>query len=270
MSIILPPFNRVIRADAYEALRSLPSDFIPVGIADPPYGTKLRGVDWDRTPEYGSWITEAYRVLAPGGTFYVFGKPEIIARYWNDFPEPKRLLVWHYRNKTLPSLHFWQPSWDAIVAFSKGKPRFFRDQVREKYSPNYQRLVNTVRAATPGRFGDSFSIYEDHGGSLPKDVLIGPAMAGRFGAKERADHPTQKPQWLMEKLILASSLPNEPVLDLYSGSGTTSIVAARLGRPWLAVERDARYCDLITARVAAIGGDVDTKIRFDSNGGSKS
>ena len=260
----------MIQADVYETLRSWPSDFIPVGVADPPYGTKLRGVSWDQNPEYGSWLGEAHRVLAPGGVFYVFGKPEIIVRYWNQFPDPKRLLVWHYRNRVLPNYDFWQPTWDAVVAFSKGKPLFFRDAVREPYSDTYKRLCGTVRAKSPGRFGDSFSIYEDHGGSLPKDVIIGATMAGRFGAKERVDHPTQKPAWLMEKLILSASLPNEVVLDLYAGSGTTSVAAARQNRQWLAVERDPKYCALLATRIAALGDPGDGKIRgLTSNGSSE-
>lgn len=271
MSIILPPVNQVVRADAFETLRSWPSDCITMGIADPAYGTKLRGVSWDDEPGYGAWIAEAYRVLKPGGVFYVFGKPEIIFNYWQAFPEPRRALVWHYQNKTQPRARSWQSTWDAIISFSKGAPRIHRDQIRGPYSDKYLKLIGTPRSAAAGRFGQTLSTYADRGGTLPRDVIIGKALTGRSGTKERSGRPTPKPLWLMEKLVLSASLPGEIVLDLFAGGGTTSVAAVRLGRQWIAVERELAYCDIITARIRAVsGGDVETKIRFDSSQASKS
>lgn len=264
------PLNRVLPGEVCEVLRGLPSDFVHAGVADPPYGCGLKGVDWDAQPNYGVWIEEAFRVLKPGGTIYVFGKPEIIADHWHRFPKPKDLLAWHYPNRVLPQLNWWQPTWDAVVAFSKGKPRFYRDQVRGEYSRAYANLVGKRRPPTPGRYGTEDSVYADNGGTLPRDVIIGPAMIGRHGAADRVDHPTQKPLWLMEKLILSVTRDGESILDLFSGSGTTSAAAARLGRRWLAIERDPRYCELITARVAAAGGTpADEKFRVDFDPTSK-
>ncbi len=271
MSIILPPLNQVVRGDALETLRSWPSDCITMGIADPAYGTKLRGVSWDDEPGYGAWMAEAYRVLKPGGVFYVFGKPEIIFNYWHSFPEPRRALVWHYQNKTQPRAKSWQSTWDAIISFSKGAPRVHRDQIRGAYSKKYRDLIGKPRSAARGRFGQTPSFYADRGGTLPRDVIIGKALTGRSSTKERSGHPTPKPLWLMEKLVLSASLPGETVLDLFAGGGTTSVAAACLGRQWIAVEREPAYCDIITARIAALsGGDVETKFRVDSSQASKS
>jgi DNA modification methylase len=248
--------GHIIQDDVYETLRALPSDSFAAGIADGPYGMGLKGVDWDRTPDFGPWIEEAHRVLAPGGTMFVFGKPEIVAENWNRFPKPKDLLVWHFTNKVLPKLHYWQPTWDAVVAFSKGTPRFFRDQVRDGYSERYRALLGKERSPVPGRYGNEPSVYEDNGGTLPKNVLIGPGLIGRYGAAERVGHPTQKPLWLMEKLILSATLPGDAVLDLFAGAGTTSVAAARLGRKWLAVERDHGYAEMIRTRIAKVNADV--------------
>jgi site-specific DNA-methyltransferase (adenine-specific) len=272
MSIILPPVNTVVQGDVAETLRSWPNSFASMIVADPAYGTNLKTVSWDAEPGYKvEWLAEAYRVLKPGGVCYTFGKPEIILRYLDLFPEPRRVIVWHYQNKTQPRAKAFQSTWDAVIMFSKGEPRFFRDPIRQPYTRKYRRLLNKQRSAAPGRFGKKHSFYEDRGGTLPRDVIIGKALTGRSSAKERSGHPTQKPLWLMEKLVLSASLPDEIVLDLFAGGGTTSVAAKRLGRQWIAVEREAAYCDIITVRTAAIpGGDVQTKIRVDSSQASKS
>lgn len=263
-------FNRIIEGQVYDTLRSLPSDSFATAIADGPYGMGLKGVDWDSVPDYGPWIGEAIRVLRPGGTLYTFGAPTILAKHFDRFPEPSDLLIWFITNKTQPALNWWQPAFDMIVATSKGRPRFHRDQVRQDYSETYKRLLGKPRPASPGRFGVDLSTYADNGGTLAKNVLVGPALIGRYGAAERAGHPTQKPLWLMERLILSTTLPDEPVLDLFSGAGTTSVAAARLGRKWLAVERDPRYCEMIAKRIAEIDAmPSDEKVRFDFDGGSK-
>lgn len=251
---------RIVQGDVHDTLRTLPSDSFKAGIADVPYGTKLKGVDWDQAADFGPWIEEAYRVLAPGGTIFVFGRPEIVAEHWHRFPKPKDLLAWHYPNKVLPKLDWFQPSWDAVVAFSKGKPRFFRDQVRIEYSERYKKLLNKVRPAIPSRFGNEESIFADRGGTLPKDMFLAPpdviiesALIGRRGADQRTGHPTTKPLTLMEHLILAVTQPGEPILDLYAGSGSTSVAAQGLGRPWLAIERNPVYVEMIRKRIASLG-----------------
>lgn len=261
--------DRVIQGSVYDTLRTLPSDSFAIVIADGPYGLGLKGVDWDTVPDYGSWIEEAVRVLVPGGILYVFGAPAILVEYWHRFPAPKDMLIWFITNKTFPKLNWWQPAFDMIVATSKGAPRFHRDQVRGDYSAIYKKLLGKPRPASPGRFGVEPSIYADNGGTLAKDVLVGPALIGRYGAAERVGHPTQKPLWLMEKLILSTTKPGEPVLDLFAGAGTTSVAAARLGRKWLAIERDPGYCAMIAERVAKTDNLSDVKIRVDSNAASK-
>lgn len=264
-------YNRVAHADVLEALRALPSDSFAAGVADPPYGCQLPGVDWDKTPNYDrAWIDEAYRVLKPGGTIFVFGKPEIIVEHWQNFPKPKDLLVWHYQNKVLPKLNWFQPTFDLVVAFSKGTPRFYRDQVRGEYSREYKALLGKPRSAAPGRYGAEPSVYEDRGGTLPRDVIISPALIGRYGAAERTEHPTQKPEKLIAHLIMSVTQGDEAVLDLFAGSGTASVAAARLGRKWLAIERDVIYVEMIKARIAEINAPPsDEKIRVDFDATSK-
>jgi len=254
VSMTVPPSGQLIQGDVHTTLSAWPSDFVPLAISDPAYG--MGKAAWDAVPDYGAWIEEVLRVLAPGGVAYVFGRPEIIAQHWTAFPDPKRWLTWHYTNKTVPDLNFWQPTSEAIVAFSKGKPRFFRDQVREPYSAIYEKIKGRRRAGTPGRFGARSSTYADNGGALPRDVLHCPVLAGRVGARERTEHPTQKPLPLMERLVRSATVEGELVLDLHSGSGTTSVAAHRLGRRWIAVEREPDYCRMATDRLRGAGAEV--------------
>ena len=86
-------------------------------------------------------------------------------------------------------------------------------------------------------------------GAKPRDVIEVPVICN--GMTEKTPHATQKPEALIEKLLLASSRPGQLVVDPFVGSGTTAIVAVRHGRRWLAGDADARYVGLTRERVAA-------------------
>lgn len=75
----------IVVANVDAALAHIPDSSIDLVIADPPYG--MAKAEWDMRPDYGPWIAEVMRVLAPKGTAYIFGKPEIIAAHWLSFPE---------------------------------------------------------------------------------------------------------------------------------------------------------------------------------------
>jgi hypothetical protein len=189
-----------------------------------------------------------------GGVAYIFGMPEILAEYWGCFPDPKRFMGWHHRNKPCPGARFWGRSWEGIVAFSKGTPRFYADPIREPYTAGYTRLLGKTRVATPGRFGDQQTVYTNHGGAWPRDILIGPAVAGGLGRVEGLGHPTQKPLWLLERLILSCTREGDVVADLFSGSGSTAAAAQSLNRRWIAIERDPAYIEMILKRMTSLAG----------------
>jgi site-specific DNA-methyltransferase (adenine-specific) len=87
-------------------------------------------------------------------------------------------------------------------------------------------------------------------GAKPRDVLEIPVICN--GMAEKTPHATQKPEELIERLILASSAPGQLVVDPFVGSGTTAVVAARLGRRWLAGDAAARYVGLARDRLARV------------------
>ena len=138
--------------------------------------------------------------------------------------------------------------------FWKGRSPFFdRDAVREPYSTAYERLKGKPRPKTAGRFGSAPTRYGVSSGALPRSVLIGPGLSGGIGAREGLAHPCQKPLWLPERLIKASCPPGGLVLDLFAGTATTSVAAHRQGRQWIAVEQDAKWCEVAQERLREEG-----------------
>jgi len=271
------PLNKIILGDAVKELRKLPSDSCDVIIIDPPYNIgKDFGNNSDKREldEYvgwsKSWINEAIRIMKPTGTMFIYGFSEILAHLSVVIPINKRWLIWHYTNKNVASLNFWQRSHEAIICAWKDKPIFNRDEVREPYTEGFLNgAAGKVRKGTLGRFSKEGveTIYNAHeGGALPRDVIKAPALAGGAGMVERwflcktcddvfepqklknhlkhevIKHPTQKPVELTQKLI-KSAMPkkNGIVLVPFVGSGSECVVAKELGLSYLGYELNPDY-----------------------------
>jgi len=208
--------NKIYNEDCILGMKKIKNETVDVIICDPPYNI---GKDFGNNSDKQSmmdylvwcdeWIQECLRILKPSGTLYIFGFSENLAFIRTRISNCNvRWLVWHYTNKTTPSLNFWQRSHESILCCYKEKPIFNRDDVREPYTETFiKNAAGKVRKATKGRFskGDTETIYNAHElGALPRDVIKVPALAGGAGKKERVDHPTQKPLQLCDILIKAS------------------------------------------------------------------
>ena len=256
----------VVLMDCITGMKEQPSESYDVIVCDPPYNIgKDFGNDSDKQEmdTYLSWcdewIVECIRLLKPEGTLYIYGFPETLAFIRVRINIRVRWLTWHYTNKTVPSLNFWQRTQESILACSKQTPYFNRDAVREPYTENFiANAAGKVRKATKGRFskGDTETVYNAHeGGALPRDVIKVPALAGGAGRKERVDHPTQKPLALCEKLLKACLRPGQEsqsrVLIPFAGSGSECVAAKRLGCGFLAYEVNPTYVELCNQRLDA-------------------
>lgn len=279
------PLNQIILGDAIAELRKLPDESCDIVIIDPPYNIgKDFGNNSDKRElkEYitwsKEWINECVRTLKPAGTMYIYGFSEILAYLSVELPIPKRWLIWHYTNKNVASLNFWQRSHEAIICAWKDKPMFNRDAVREPYTEGFLNgAAGKVRAGTVGRFskGNKETIYKAHvGGALPRDVIKVPALAGGAGMTERwflcktcdgvfeprllqkhkeheiIKHPTQKPLELSRKLIL-SSVPNKNgvVLVPFVGTGSECVAAKELGHSYVGFELNPDYIKIANTRI---------------------
>ncbi len=277
--------DRIYQIDAIEGLKKLPSNYADIIVADPPYNIgKDFGVIKERwtLEEYlewsDSWINEALRVLKSTGSLFIFGFSEILAHIFVRVKANKRWLVWHYTNKNVPSLNFWQRSHESIILCWKEHFIFNRDEVREPYTEQFLKsAAGKVRKSTPGRFskGGKETVYQAHErGALPRDVLKIPALAGGAGRKERwflckdcngvypptergkhqghkvILHPTQKPEELIERLIL-SARPEKGgiVIVPFAGSGTECVVAQRHGLKFIGFEINKDYIRIAEKRL---------------------
>lgn len=260
-------------ADSLEWLKGLPENSIDLIFADPPYNIKK--ADWDKfdsQEEYIQWslrwISQASRILKPTGSMYICGFSEILA----DLKHPAmnyfsgcKWLIWHYRNKANLG-NDWGRSHESILHLRKSKNFSLDiDKIRIPYSAHTLKYPAHPQAQsslyTKGK--PPSAVWTPHPlGAKPKDVLEIPTTCNGMGEKTR--HPTQKPEELLRKLVLASSKPGDLVLDPFSGSGTTLVAAEQLGRLWAGCEMNAEYNSWAIHRIDHIViRTVDQWIAFD-------
>ncbi len=248
--------DSIIKGDCVAALEALPSQSVDAIFADPPYNLQLGGTlhrpdqslvdavdnDWDQFASFEAydaftraWLLACRRVLKPNGTIWVIGSYHNIYRvgsilqdmnFWilND-------IVWR---KTNPMPNFkgrrFQNAHETMIWAS-------RDAKAKSYTFNYEALKAS---------NDDVQMRSDW---LFPICSGGERLKGDDGKKV---HPTQKPEALLARVIMASTKPGDVVLDPFFGSGTTGAVAKRLGRHFVGIEREQDYIDAASARIAAV------------------
>lgn len=245
-------------SDALALLATLADGSVDLVVTDPPYA--IAKAAWDEFESLDAyvdwcdaWLAEVARVLAPHGSAYVCGFSEILAdvkaRSARRFAGC-RWLVWAYRNKANLG-HDWGRSHESILHLRKqATTRIDVDAVRVPYNGHTTKYPARAQATSSqyGRNGKPRDKWQPNPlGAKPRDVLEVPVICN--GMVEKAAHPTQKPEALIEKLVLASSKKGQLVVDPFVGSGTTAVVAARLGRRFLAGDADAAYVGLARSRI---------------------
>lgn len=253
--------NTVYNRDALEGLKEIPSETCQVIIADPPYFRAIKDEwdnQWDTLEDYlawsDKWINECIRILRPKGTMYIYGFAETLAYIFVRIPINKKWLVWHYTNKNVPSLNFWQRSHESIVCMWKNdRPDFNRDDVRVPYTKSFlEHSAGKVRTGTAGRFSNHGKItrYKAHeNGALPRDVITIPALAGGAGRVEGVEHPTQKPLQLCDTLIKAAKNQNNIVLVPFVGSGSECVSAIQNDCSFIGFELNKDYVSIAEDRI---------------------
>jgi site-specific DNA-methyltransferase (adenine-specific) len=217
--------------------------------ADPPYN--LNKAEWDNFESQEKyiqwslqWIEQAARVLKPTGSMYICGFSEILADLKppaSKFFKSCRWLIWHYKNKANLG-NDWGRSHESIIHLRKSaKAQLNVDSVRIPYGAHTLKYPSHPQADSSqygkGRRKDTW--FPNPLGAKPKDVFDIPTTCN--GMEEKTPHPTQKPEELLRKLVLASSQVGDLVLDPFSGSGTTLVVAEQLGRKWLGCDLNSEY-----------------------------
>jgi modification methylase len=247
--------NRLLIGDCVALMRALPAGSVDMVFADPPYNLQLKGalhrpdnskvdaVDdaWDQIGDFAAydsftraWLAEARRVLKPDGTIWVIGS------YHNVF----RL------GASLQDLGFWVLN---DVVWRKANPmpnfrgrRFTNAHETMIWAARDQKSRYTFNYASMKALNDDIQMRSD---------WFIPLCTGSERIKDaegRKAHPTQKPEALLHRVIVASTKPDDVILDPFFGSGTTGAVARRLGRRFIGLERDPAYADVARKRIAAV------------------
>lgn len=271
--------NFLFEGDSIEWLKSLSTETVDLIFADPPYNIKK--ADWDKFESQEKyiewsirWIRESSRVLKKTGTLYICGFSEILA----DLKHPSmkyfqscKWIVWYYKNKANLG-NDWGRSHESILHLRKStKFTMNIDDIRIPYGRHTLKYPSHPQAETSqyGKGSKRNSIWTPHPrGAKPKDIIEVPTLCN--GMDEKTAHPTQKPEELLRKLVLASSNPNDLVIDPFSGSGTTLVVAEQLGRKWLGCDLSREYNEWAVQRLERVPQKTkDEWIAFDRENESR-
>lgn len=238
--------NKTIHGDTFEAVKKIPDESIDLIVVDPPYnlsknyhGNSFNKMKTDEYSEFTrEWLEEAKRVLSPEGTIYVccdWKTSMIIGPLIAETFQIKNRITWQ-REKGRGAKTNWKNSMEDIWFATKSNSYTFNlddVKVRRKVIAPYR------EAGKPKDWEESEKgNYRDTSPSNFWDDITVPF----WSMPENTGHPTQKPEKLVTKLILASSNPGDIVLDLFVGSGTTSVVAKKLNRDYIGIEQNLLYC----------------------------
>lgn len=250
--------GRIYQMDCVDFLKRIDDNSVDVCFCDPPYN--IGKASWDNIgseEEYiewcMQWIKEAYRILKPTGTLYICGFTEILA----DLKYPSmqmfkkcRWLIWHYENKANLS-NDWGRSHESIMCLRKTCDFVFNtDDVRIPYNSHTMKYPQRAQNGATSQFSskDKKATWTPNPlGAKPKDVINIPTTCN--GMHEKTKHPTQKPEELLRRLILAASNDGDLIVDPFSGSGTTAVVASQLGRRFLVSDMNAEYNEMADYRL---------------------
>jgi modification methylase len=248
--------DTIIKGDCVAALEALPDQSVDVIFADPPYNLQLGGAlhrpdqslvdacddEWDQFASFEAydaftraWLLACRRVLKPAGTIWVIGS------YHNIFRV----------GATLQDLNFWILN-DIVWRKTNPMPNF--------KGRRFQNAHETMIWATRDPKAKGYTFNYDAMKAANYDVQMrsdwlfpicsgGERLKGEDGKKV---HPTQKPEALLARILMASSKPGDVVLDPFFGSGTTGAVAKRLGRHFVGIEREQAYIDAARERIEAV------------------
>src|SRR3989339_283348 len=254
-------------------LKDLDSESVDLIFADPPYNIKK--AEWDNFESQEKyiewslrWIEESSRILKKNGSLYICGFSEILA----DLKHPAmkffkgcRWIIWHYKNKANLG-NDWGRSHESILHLRKSKDCIFNvDFVRIPYGNHTLKYPVHPQAVTSqyGKEKNGGKLWSPNPlGAKPRDVLEIPTISN--GAEERTSHPTQKPEELLRKIILASSHEGDLVIDPFLGSGTTITTAEQLKRRWKGCDLSRSYCKMAANRVEMVKEwSIDRWVKFD-------
>lgn len=260
--------NKTINGDTFEVLDLLPHNFVDLLIVDPPYnldkefgtGKFKKMTDEDYYVYTETWIKKVLPLLKENASIYVccdWNSSMVIGKVLKKYFHIQNRITWQ-REKGRGALSNWKNGMEDIWFATKSKKYTFNVEdvkVRRKVIAPYktdgkprdweETANGNFRNTFPSNFWDDISIPY---WSMPENTA----------------HPTQKPEKLLAKIILASSNKNDIIFDPFLGSGSTSVTAKKLGRNYVGIERNEQYCVWTEKRLEM--ADTDSTIQGYTDG----
>ena len=257
------PTNQILQGECVEMMRTLPDACIDLVFADPPYNLQLGGdlhrpdnskvsavdADWDQIGDHDdydlfscAWMEEARRILKPNGAIWVMGA------YHNIF----RLGTF------LQDMGFWIMN-DVIWRKTNPMPNF----KGTRFTNAHETLIWAAKTKDARPTFNYAAMKALNDGVQMRSDWVMPICSGseRIKASDgKKAHPTQKPEALLHRVLLATTDPGDIVLDPFFGTGTTGAAAKRLGRKFIGIEREDEYVKVATERLAAIRPAADESL----------
>jgi site-specific DNA-methyltransferase (adenine-specific) len=253
--------NVVLCCDAFDALEQLPRNRFDLLFADPPYNlTKRFGSGRFRRSSddaYSEWLDSWLRLSAPllkeAASVYICGdwrSSSAIQTVGSRYFIPRNRITWE-REKGRGAKANWKNASEDIWFFTVSDEYTFNlDAVKQR-----RRVLAPYREnGSPKDWNEQGRYRDTHPSNIWTDITV-----PFWSMAENTDHPTQKPEKLLAKIILASTKPGDLILDPFAGSGTTAVVAKKLGRRFVAIESDEQYCMLGAKRLKM--ADTDKSIQ---------
>ncbi|HEY4848320.1 MAG TPA: site-specific DNA-methyltransferase [Methylocella sp.] len=250
------PLDAIIKGDCMEAMARLPPECVDLVFADPPYNLQLESTlsrpdqslvdgvddDWDKFASFSdydkftrAWLAAVRRVMKKDATIFVIGS------YHNIFRA----------GSILQDLGFWILN-DIIWRKANPMPNFRG----RRFTNAHETLIWAAKSARAKNYCFNYELLKagNEDCQVRSDWFL-PICTGAERLKDssgRKVHPTQKPEALLSRILLAASNKGDVVLDPFLGSGTTGAVAKRLGRSFIGIERAASFVRAARARIAGV------------------
>ncbi|MDW2892223.1 site-specific DNA-methyltransferase [Mesomycoplasma ovipneumoniae] len=231
---------KIICGNAIEELKKIESKSINLIVTDPPYnlnkdyGNNKDNLEFEEYLEFSrQWLTEAKRILKDDGTIYIFMGMRYISYIYIILERELNMhfnswITWFYTQGIGKTKGF-SPRHDDILMFTKHKSKFTFNLDDIRVPQKFYRSVNNMRGSNPGNVWQFSHMH--------------------YCNKNRKKHPTQKPEALYERMILASSNENDIVLDPFVGSGTMLRVCQQTNRRGIGIEINEEYVQMCKERL---------------------
>jgi len=252
--------NKTIRQDIFDVLDYLPERFVDLVFADPPYNmsktfnlSNFREMESERYERWlDSWVSKMIRLLKPTASVYICGDWKSSGAIFNVARKYLRVQnrITFEREKGRGAKANWKNGSEDVWFCTMSKNYHFDiDAVKMKRKVIAPYRDDSGKAKDWGKErGGKYRLT--HPSNIWTDITI-----PFWSMPENTDHPTQKPEKLVAKILLASSKPGDVVFDPFLGSGTASVVAKKLGRHYVGIEIDELYGCLAEKRLAIAESD---------------